>query len=292
MTRTDPKSEASWGAAGWGVLALIGFTVVALAGYGVFGLHPERIPEPLIGFWRVSYALFAQVHIILGAVVLGVALIRWGGLRWAAAFGAVYMISFLSEFLGTGYGFPFGLYEYSGLLGYRIADRVPWVIPLSWFLMAVPSWVLARSAVSGVGPGATALRIGFAAVLLTLWDLALDPAMSFQAPYYWIWFDTGPYYRMPWINLAGWLGTGVVLMGAMELLGIRRWAERMPVGWALVYYGATLLMPLGMILLEGLWIAVLVTTISYLLAWGAHRWLSSARRTAGAAIHSPARELA
>ncbi len=267
MTTTDGNWLRS--ATGWGIALLLGFTITALAGYGVFGLNPERIPPSLIGFWRISYAFFAQLHIILGAVVLGIALVRWGGMRWVPAFLTVYLISFLSEFFGTGFGIPFGLYEYTSLLGYKIADRVPWVIPLSWFLMAVPAWMLARETF----PGAIRWfpRILFAAVLLTLWDLALDPAMSYQAPYYWIWSDTGPYFKMPWVNLAGWLGTGVLLMGAMELLGIRSWTRTIPPSYALAYYAVTLLMPFGMIVLEGLWIAVLVTLLSYLAAWGFHR---------------------
>lgn len=251
-----------------GLLLLLGFTVTALVGYGLFGLRPDRIPESLLGFWRVSYAFFAQLHILIGAVVLGVLLVARARLRWVAAFVAVFVLSFLAEHLGTGTGLPFGHYEYTSLLGPRIGGRVPWVIPLSWFLMALPAWVMARATFPR--DGSWLPRIAFAAVLLTLWDLALDPAMAFQSPYYWVWAETGPYYKMPWINLAGWLGTGVLLMGAMELLGARRWASRLPLNWMVAYYGITLLMPLGMIVLEGLWIAVLATAAGYAAAWGVH----------------------
>lgn len=269
--------DAGWGrtVVGWGVGALLLFTLAALAGYGIFGLNPERIPASLIGFWRISYAFFAQLHILVGAVALGVALVYWAGWRWVPAFLAVYLFSFLSEFFGTGYGIPFGMYEYTSLLGFKIADRVPWVIPLSWFLMAVPAWILARETFPGAARWVP--RIVFASILLTLWDLALDPAMSYQAPYYWVWTDTGPYFKMPWVNLAGWLGTGVVLMGAMELLGIREWSRRIPPTFALAYYLVTLLMPLGMIVLEGLWLAVLVTVLAYVAAWGCHLVVKRAR---------------
>jgi uncharacterized membrane protein len=261
------------GPVGWGLWALLLFTLAALVGYAVFGLHPERIPESLIGFWRISNAFFAQTHILLGTVVLGIALVHWAGVSWLPAFGAVYLISFLAEYFGTGYGIPFGLYEYTSLLGYKIGDRVPWLIPLSWFLMALPAWILARRTF----PESALPRILFAAVLLTLWDLALDPAMSYQAPYYWVWADTGPYYKMPWINLAGWLGTGVLLMAAMESLGVRKWATEIPVRFALAYYGLTLLMPLGLIVVDGLWIAVVATLLAYLAAWLFHRRLHRER---------------
>lgn len=296
-SRPEGPSRARRLPRGWsrldagGLLFLLGFTVTALVGYGVFGLHPERIPESLLGFWRVSYAFFAQLHILIGAGVLVALLVARVRARWIGAFVAVYLFSFLAEYWGTGYGLPFGHYEYSSLLGHKLGGRVPWVIPLSWFLMALPAWIMARTTFPRAGQWLA--RIGFAAVLLTLWDLALDPAMAYQSPYYWVWGDTGPYYKMPWINLAGWLGTGVVLMGAMELLGIRTWGRELPVNWMVAYYGITLLMPLGMIILEGLWIAVLATVLGYVAAWGVHlafRPRQEGHAAAPAISEPPARE--
>ncbi len=277
----DPVKEATWrNAEGIGLLVLLLFTLAALLGYGWFGLRPQNLPDsgPILAFWPVSFRFFAQVHIILGAVVLLIALWKWARARWIGAFVAVYLISFLSEYFGTGYGIPFGAYEYTANLGYKIDGRVPWVIPLSWFLMAVPSYAIAWAALpgdretgSGVGSKRVVARVAFAAVILTLWDVALDPAMSYQAPFYWIWSDTGPYYGMPWINFGGWLLTGLVIFGAFEMLRAGRWIESMDLRWLVAYYGVTLLMPVGMIVLEGLWVAVVATVVSYLLAWAFYR---------------------
>jgi uncharacterized membrane protein len=273
------------GPAGWGAWGLLAFTVVALAGYGVFGMNPHLIPPSLLGFWQVSYAFFARVHILLGAVALAMALVPEAGLRWLPSLVAVYLLSLLAEFVGTGYGIPFGSYEYTSLLGARIGGRVPWVIPLSWFLMALPSWVLARCTFPGAGSRLP--RILFAAVLLTLWDVSLDPAMSYQAPFYWTWSDTGPYYGMPWINLVGWIATGIVLMGALEGLGVGRWGAAIPAGWALAYYAITVLMPFGMLVLEGLWMGVGVTVACYLVAWGIHRTSAGRRRLHPDSVGAP-----
>ena len=132
---------------------------------------------------------------------------RYAGARWIPAFLTVYVLSFLAEHIGTGYGIPFSGYEYTGLLGPKLLGRVPYVIPLSWFLMAAPSWILARR----VFPrGRVVPRIVMATFLLVLWDLPLDPAMSFLTPY-WLWQNPGSFYGMPWVNLAGWALTGVVL---------------------------------------------------------------------------------
>ncbi|TVP44572.1 MAG: carotenoid biosynthesis protein [Gemmatimonadales bacterium] len=261
--------------AGIGVWGLLAFTVVALAGYGVFGQNPHLIPAGMIGFWQISYSFFARFHIIVGAAAIAVALVAWAGLRWLPSLVAVYLLALLAEYVGTGSGLPFGAYEYTTLLGTKIGDQVPWVIPLSWYLMVLPAWIIARNTFPADRQWAA--RMGFAAVILTIWDLALDPAMSFESPLYWVWGDSGPYYGMPWLNLVGWLGTGVVLAGAMEGLGIRRWGRTIPVGWALAYYGITLLMPLGMLVIKGFWLAVIVTVLACLGAVGIH-WQFGPRR--------------
>jgi uncharacterized membrane protein len=131
------------------------------------------------------------------------------------------------------------------------------VIPLSWFAMALPSYALAMRALPGARR--TAARIAFASVVLLAWDLSLDPAMS-HATAYWVWAGDGPYYGMPWLNLAGWYVTGVALMGALAATRSERWIAALPVGWLAGFYAANLLLPLGMNAAAGLWTAVLATT--------------------------------
>jgi putative membrane protein len=257
-----------------GLGALFLFTAAAVLGYGVFALHPHLIPdsEGVRAFYGQSFKLFARAHILAGALVLVLPLVLRVGLRWLPAFGAVAGVSFLSEYLGTGYGFPFGSYEYTGLLGYKLGGRVPFLIPVSWFLMALPSWVLAaaffpsRPSGGGAAEGGFWGRVLLGGYFLTVWDLALDPAMSFLTPY-WTWEATGPYFGMPWVNLAGWMGTAIVLMVLLEYLGVRRWALHLSFPWYATYYGLVLLMPLGMVAAAGLWTAVLATAGALLLPW-------------------------
>jgi putative membrane protein len=94
--------------------------------------------------------------------------------------------------------------------------------------------------------------------------------MSFLTPY-WVWERDGPFYGMPWSNLAGWMGTGVVLMGLLEALGARRWASRLSLPWLTSYYGLVLLMPLGMVVAAGLWMALLATVAALLIPYGLFR---------------------
>ena len=127
------------------------------------------------------------------------------------------------------------------------------VIPLSWFFMAVPSYALSALVVRG-----STARIGLASLVLLAWDVALDPAMSY-ATTYWVWADSGPYYGMPWLNLFGWYITGLALMGALALMNADRWIRELSLPWLSAFYGANLLLPVGMSGAAGLWGAALAT---------------------------------
>jgi putative membrane protein len=279
MRREPGRAEPGprWSGAEWGALGLLVlFTFLAIGGYGVFGRNPHLIPdsEGARRFYGFSFPLFARVHILLAGAVLALPLVRRVRAAWIPAFLLVFGVSFLSEFIGTGYGIPFGGYAYTSLLGLKLGGRVPAVIPLSWFLMTVPSWVVAHALLPGEARRLGRIVLG--AYLLTAWDLALDPAMSHLTPY-WVWEDSGPFYGMPWVNLLGWMGTGMALMTLMEALGSERWAGHLPLPWMAAYYGVILLMPLGMVAVAGLWGAVLATGLALLPVWGLHRALSARR---------------
>lgn len=240
--------------------ALLLFTLVAVGGYGWYALHPERIPrtELALSFFTFSFQLFARLHIMVAALALGVVLFGRLGTRWLPALGAIYVLAFLAEHIGTGYGVPFGGYGYTGLLGYKLGGRVPALIPLSWFLMALPAWGMARWL---LGPSAgAAARVLAGSLWLVAWDLALDPAMSFLTAY-WRWEDAGPYYGMPWLNLVGWYVTGIALLGTLEVFDRSLGLRELPARWLAAYYGVVALMPIGMLAAAGAWPAVLVTLL-------------------------------
>jgi uncharacterized membrane protein len=241
-----------------GLGALYTFTAVAVLGYAVFGVDPSRLvgmPAWTVGFYARSFGFFALGHVWLAMAVLAAVLWLRAGARWLVPFALMYAISLASELAGTTWGIPFGTYRYSDLLAPMWLDRVPVVIPMSWFFMAVPSYALAAAA--GLRP---ALRIAAASLVLLGWDLALDPAMSY-ATRYWLWGESGPYYGMPWLNLFGWYVTGVALAAVLAWRGAEQWTSRISPGWWLAFYGANLLLPLGMCAAAGLWGAVLATLV-------------------------------
>ncbi|GAB4380139.1 MAG: carotenoid biosynthesis protein [Elainellaceae cyanobacterium] len=156
------------------------------------------------------------VYILLGAVTMALyAYQRLGWRNWLLFMLPAVGISLSSELLGTSTGFPFGHYTYLNGLGYKIAGLVPFTIPLSWFYVGLSTYLLAW-----VGLEATGIKgwikqvstIALGALLLTAWDFVLDPAMSQTAYPFWEFHDPGQFFGMPYRNLTGWLGTGVLFM--------------------------------------------------------------------------------
>ena len=238
-----------------GLLLLALFTLLALAGYASFGRHPAllaRFPG-VAGFYSTAFGFFAQGHVLLATGVLLAVLVRRTGRAWVGPLVAVGAVALGAEWMGTSTGLPFGEYRYTELLGPRIGNQVPWLIPVSWFLMALPAFGLATA--RGLSP---APRWALGAVLLTAWDLSLDPAMSHLSPY-WVWGTEGDFYGMPLLNVAGWLGTGLVIMAVLEATRARRLVEALPPGFLAAYYLTVLAMSFGMVLAAGLWFSVLVT---------------------------------
>jgi uncharacterized membrane protein len=260
------------------LVVLVAFGLAAVAGYGVFGRDPSRlagVSDWALWFYGQSFGFFAQGHVLLAGLVLALQLTRHAGWRWLAAFGLVYGLSLGSELLGTAYGVPFGPYEYTNLLGPKAAGLVPWLIPLSWFSMAVPSYALATRALDAPGGGGSWLgRILLGSLLLLGWDLALDPAMSEATPY-WLWGEAGPYYGMPWMNLFGWYVTGLVLMAVLEWRGARAWLGSISSRWLAVYYGANLVVPFGMVVVTGMWGAAAATAALLGGVWAVWLWRRS-----------------
>lgn len=125
------------------------------------------------------------------------------------------------EQIGVRTGWPFGSYEYSGTLGYKVFE-VPLVVPFAWIMMAHPIFIAARR----VAPNWVFLVGGYG---LMSWDLFLDPQMVSAGR--WVWEISGttvPFQpEIPISNTFGWLLTG---MGLMAILNIALPKERRSLG--------------------------------------------------------------
>jgi putative membrane protein len=203
---------------------LLGVHVIAL-GLGLFGIlvaipHPEYWagqPSAMEFFaWALSRG--GSFGMISGAA----AMVAWGawaiGWRRTLLFAVIaIVVSATAELTGTKTGWPFGGYEYLTFLGPKIAGRVPYGIPFSWFYMGFAAFALAGAIVPARGrfPWRSILLGSW---LLCGWDLVLDPSMvALPQIQFWRWFEHGPYFGMPLRNIAGWYGTGVAFMALARL---------------------------------------------------------------------------
>jgi uncharacterized membrane protein len=251
----------------WLLLLLQAAIVMAsLLGYGVFTSRPDLLVQvdPQARFFTWAFQGFAVGNMLFGGLAVVAESVLRDRRRAIIALAAVYVISLTSEFFGTTYGIPFGAYAYTNLLGPKWFDRVPLLIPLSWFTMTWAAWIIACRRTRGF----QAVLLG--TCLLVAWDLLLDPAMS-RVTSYWIWGEKGSYYGMPWTNLLGWAITGFVLLVMLRKLAPEPKGD---VRFSALVYLVNFLLPLGFCILNGYWIAVfagLGAVVAALLVFGSGR---------------------
>jgi putative membrane protein len=196
--------------------------------FGLFGLilvlpnteFIESLPETGLQVFSWGMQNGGASYMICGAIAAFLYGKETIGLKRTLAFCIPAIgLSLTSELLGTSTGFPFGAYSYLSGLGYKIADLVPFTIPLSWFYMGFSSFLVSTTVLRfGTGFGYRISAIFLGALMLTSWDFVLDPAMS-QTPYpFWEWHQAGEFYGMPYQNFIGWMGTGALFMTVASLI--------------------------------------------------------------------------
>ncbi len=126
-------------------------------------------------------------------------------------FAASAVISWGYEQMGVATGLVYGVYHYSDMLGVKLG-HVPVLIPLGWFMMIYPSYVIANLIADGRptgtrgGVGRVLWLAALSAMIMTAWDVVIDPMWSsVMGP--WIWEQGGEYFGVPLQNYGGWLLT-------------------------------------------------------------------------------------
>ncbi|HSA97554.1 MAG TPA: carotenoid biosynthesis protein, partial [Candidatus Nitrosotenuis sp.] len=139
----------------------------------------------------------------------------WYVLGWKRAlmfFAITAMVSWSYEQIGVETSMIYGKYHYTDVLGAKLG-HVPIIIPIAWFMMIYPSFIIASVIRSGsVSKNQTNVsRIVWlsiaSAVVMTAWDLVIDPYLSGSTQRAWIWESGGQYFGVPLQNFAGWLLT-------------------------------------------------------------------------------------
>ncbi|MGA2513918.1 MAG: carotenoid biosynthesis protein [Candidatus Limnocylindrales bacterium] len=150
-----------------------------------------------------------------------------GGRLTATFFVLSAAISWAYEEVGVVTGLVFGAYHYTDYLGARLGE-VQLLIPLAWFMMIYPSYVIANLVPEGrpIGtpngiPGLVRLA-AVSALVMTAWDLVIDPILSGPSVRAWIWDTGGPYFGIPIHNYLGWLLTTFTVYLAYRAVEQRR----------------------------------------------------------------------
>ncbi len=186
-----------------------------------------------IGIKTLFMMLFSVFH---AAYVLG-----WR--HTLLFFGITVAVSWSYEHVGVETGLIYGAYHYTDALGLKLG-HVPIIIPIAWFMMIYPSYIIANLIAGGrqkvmmirgnksnsnnnySNNGTTLLQIlglsFLSAVIMTAWDLVVDPYLSGPAERVWIWEDSGQYFGVPLHNFGGWLLTTFTIYFLFQLLSERK----------------------------------------------------------------------
>ncbi|MGC9397345.1 MAG: carotenoid biosynthesis protein [Anaerolineae bacterium] len=202
------------------LLALIVFSLLLVAFLLI--IYPALVT--LINMPRLSSTLLLLIFTLtlwLFSLCHAVYTLGW---RQAGIFFALSaIISWLYEQIGVETGLVYGAYHYTGTLGIKLG-HVPVLIPIAWFMMIYPSYVIANLVGTGQprGAGRTLMQMiwlsALGAMTMTAWDLVMDPDMSsppFQA---WIWHEGGLYFGVPLQNFIGWLLTTFTIYVVYRLI--------------------------------------------------------------------------
>jgi len=155
------------------------------------GIAPSHIITPLITLTGFSFAFLHSGQ-------------REGWGRALRLLALVFGVSLLFESIGVATGWVYGPYHYTSKLGPMFLGLVPYLIPVAWFMMSYPSFVIADRLVPSDWKRWQRL-LSVAAVgglVMTAWDLIMDPVMV--AGGHWVWDTNGVYFGIPLQNFSGW----------------------------------------------------------------------------------------
>ena len=248
-------------------VALIVFSTIALTTF-LAGPPPAWLQdEPNATALRLGWKYSGPTYVVLGALAaLAHASGRVGARRAALLFALGSLIALGSELLGTSTGVPFGSYQYTPLLGYRIGGLVPFPIPVSWFYMIYGSLAIVGRLLPARDDGTSKLRWSLlAGLVLTAWDVSMDPAMVKTA--HWVWQTEGFFYGMPLSNWIGWFITGTIIARLMlEVVPPTIVARRIsPSLLPIALYLVNGVMPVALCIREQMWWAAILGSVAMLL---------------------------
>lgn len=195
--------------------------------------HFPTLPMADIGV-AMFVAMFSLLH----------NLYTFGWRSTLALLGITLLVAWSFEQTSVITGLPYGVYHYSDALGAKLG-HVPYAIPFAWYSMLYLSYVMARLITGDIQPdsqptwGSLLWRAFVSGMIITAWDVLVDPMASAPGVHSWVWEQGGAYYGVPNSNFVGWVLTGFTVILLYSLFELRFPAR--PLGkWT----GAVLVLPL------------------------------------------------
>lgn len=199
---------------------------------------PVGLGIALAGWAAHSYSTQSVALVVASLALAGASLWSCRSLFGARA-AWIFLIcgvalGWMAEQTGSSFGWFFGKYTYTDVLGPRVGD-VPIVIPLMWFGLCHIGFVMASLALwrrpappDDAGWRAGALTAGLGAMIVTAFDLGADPYFVYQLKA-WIMEKTdGYWFGETVVGFAGWMVVGFVIISAFQAIARPRLAAATP----------------------------------------------------------------
>lgn len=187
-------------------------------------LYPGTLLVVLFDVVPANGAVFGGVLLALQGLSVAAWLYSGLGRRAVVVIAGIVVGSCVVEYVGATYDVPFGAYDYTAQLGYRVASTVPAVILLAWLFSTVGTWAAAYV----IAPHAPRMvRAALAGLFIVFFDLQIEPVATIIHQY-WVWIDRGWYYGVPWVNFAGWWLTGTIFAYLFDPYFIARLRTAVP----------------------------------------------------------------
>lgn len=197
-------------------------------------------------------------------------------------FVIVFLVSLAFETVGVATGWVYGPYHYTEKLGWKFLGLVPVLIPMAWYMIMYPAYTIAE-VITRAGKkrnlSTTLLVSAIGGLIMTSWDLAMDPLMV--AGGNWVWERPGLYFGIPLQNFFGWWLTTFTVFLLFQIFLPHKVSEntnQLPLWQVLVLYTVACTGSVALDLLIGLPGPALVGAVSALFWLGLTLKRNSIRR--------------
>jgi putative membrane protein len=182
-------------------LALLIYQNILATG-GILPVLP--VSEAVVAMFVALFSLFHSFYLL-------------GWRNTLVMFGLTAIVSWSFEQAGVATGLIYGVYHYGEALGPKLG-HVPYAIPVAWYSMLYPSYVMALLLTDGsilharLDLWSTLRQALVSGMVMTAWDVLIDPLASGPNALSWVWEQGGEFYGVPTQNFAGWVLTAFTVI--------------------------------------------------------------------------------